>query len=230
MDTRLSRLAARWARTLALAPLLALAGVAAHAQSDTLCGADVTENVAKQLALSLKMPEADQLALQAKLYDQYSYCAQDGLKIPPEDPFFTAARQCSAKVAYVGSLYYEEMPCCGYDPQRRGFMCPVKIKQNFGFGTAPNPGSREYVLHCVDGGAGFVPVGQDHVHLSNSTTAPPWQFAVLANAVDNVQTVEPMNASTRNARSILSWNLKPTSCDYKPIWGDVIEYRIRLNQ
>lgn len=221
----------QWLRALALAPLLALAGLSpAQAQSDTVCGPEVTESVAKQLALNVKLPEADQLALQAKLYDQFQYCAQDGLKIPPDDPFYTAARQCGAKVSYVGSLYYEEMPCCGYDPQRRGFMCPVKIKQNFGFGTAPNPGSREYVLHCVDAGNGFVPVGQDHVHLSNATTAPPWQFAVLAHAVDNVQTVEPMNALTRNARSILSWNLKPTSCDYKPIWGDVIEYRIRLNQ
>ena len=60
-----------------------------------------------------------------------------------------AARQCGAKVSYVGSLYYEEMPCCGYDPQRRAFACPVKIKQNFGFGASPLPGSREYVLHCV---------------------------------------------------------------------------------
>jgi hypothetical protein len=122
------------------------------------------------------------------------------------------------------------MPCCGYDPQRRAFACPVKIKQNFGFGAAPNPGSREYVMHCVSAGNGFMPVGQDHVHLSNSTSPPPWQFGVVTHAVDNVQTVQPMNGSTRTARSILSWNLKPTGCDYKPIWGNVIEYRIRLNQ
>lgn len=223
-------LLSRILRSLALAPLLALAGVTAQAQTTTLCGAEVTEEVAKQLALNAKLSEADQLALQAKLYEQFSYCANDAKNVPPDDNFYVAARQCSAAATYIGSLYYEEMPCCGYDPQRRAFACPVKIKQNFGFGTAPNPGSREYVMHCVNAGNGFMPVGQDHVHLANATSAPPWQFGVITHAVDNVQTVQPMTGATRTARSILSWNLKPTNCDYKPIWGNVIEYRIRLNQ
>jgi hypothetical protein len=39
-----------------------------------------------------------------------------------------------------------------------------------------------------------------------------------------------MNGATRTVRSILSWNLKPTGCDYKPIWGNVIEYRVRTDQ
>ena len=50
---------------------------------------------------------------------------------------------------HLGSLFFEEMSCCGYDPQRRQFACPVKINQPFGFGAAPLPGSREHVLHCV---------------------------------------------------------------------------------
>jgi hypothetical protein len=97
----------------------------------------------------------------------------------------------------------------------------------------PNPGSREYTLHCVADQAGvFLPVGQDNVHLSNAIAGsrPTWQFGVITNAVDNLQNLQPMNGATRTVRSILSWNLKPTGCDYKPIWGNVIEYRVRTDQ
>jgi hypothetical protein len=42
--------------------------------------------------------------------------------------------------------------------------------------------------------------------------------------------VQPMNGAPRRARSILSWNLRPTGCDYRPIWGNVLDYNIRLDQ
>jgi hypothetical protein len=123
------------------------------------------------------------------------------------------------------------MPCVGYDPQRRQFAAPVKIKQNFGFGGAPLPGSREYVLHCVADPAGVLrPVGIDSVHLANSVDLPSWQFAVITNANQNLQLIQPMNGATRRAKSILSWQLPPTSCNYTPIWGNAVNYRIRLDQ
>jgi hypothetical protein len=134
-------------------------------------------------------------------------------------------------VSYAGSLYFEDMACCGYDPQRRTFGCPVRIKQRVGFGAAPNPGSREYVLNCVADATGVMyPVGDDSVHLANSKDYPTWQFAVIASANDNLWLTQPMNGGTRSARSILSWGLRPTDCDYRPIWGNVLEYRIRLDQ
>lgn len=223
----------RWLYKLLAATLLTGTAWAAHAQDTTLCGAEVMADVAKQLAPNNKLSEDESLKLQAELYAKYSFCADDAKNVPPGDPFYTAARQCGATVSYLGSTYYEEMPCCGYDPQKRSFACPVKIKKTFGFGVAPNPGSRQYVLHCVaDGNGIYQPVGQDSVHLADAPAgvSPTWQFAVVAGAVDNLQTLQPMNAVTRSARSILSWNLKPTSCDYKPIWGNVLQYRIRLNQ
>jgi hypothetical protein len=39
-----------------------------------------------------------------------------------------------------------------------------------------------------------------------------------------------MNGATRRARSILSWALPPTNCNYQPIWGNALNYRIRLDQ
>ena len=61
-------------------------------------------------------------------------------------------------------------------------------------------------------------------------TDPTWQFAVITNANENLQTIQPMNNLTRNARSILSWALPPTGCNYTPIWGNALNYRIRLDQ
>ena len=195
------------------------------------CGADVKEQVAEALGAVKDAAEADKLATEADLYAKYAGCAQDA-KLIPNTSFYVAARECSARVSYIGSLYFEEMSCCGYDPQRRTFACPVKIKQPWGFGGAPLPGSREHVLHCVaDGNGTLQPVGHDSVHLANALGGQPtWQFAVVANAIWNLHTVYPMSGATRRARSILSWAFTPTSCDYKPIWGNVLDYPIRLDQ
>jgi hypothetical protein len=207
--------------------------LASLAQTKTYCGPDVKDYVAKTLSAADNQTDEQKLALQADLYAKYKDCAQDAALIPATAPFFVAARECGAKVSQLGSLYYEEMSCCGYDPQRRQFACPVQIKQNFGFGGTPLPGSREYVFHCVQDANGvFVPVGRDSVHLSDAIAGsiPTWQFAVIANANQNLQTVYPMNGRTAVARSILSWGFEPTNCNYQPIWGVALNYRIRLDQ
>jgi hypothetical protein len=203
----------------------------ALAQDQTYCGPEVKEEVAKTLADVEGASEAAQLKVEAELYAKYQTCAKDAAFAP--STFYQAARECGASVSNLGSLYYEEMSCCGYDPQRRQFACPVKIKQTFGFGGAPLPGSREHVLHCVADSSGtLVPVGRDSVHLANAigAQAPTWQFAVVAAANQNLQTVQPMDGQTRRARSILSWALTPTNCNYTPIWGNALNYRIRLDQ
>jgi hypothetical protein len=222
-------------RLLVLSVLLLLLGFAStsQAQSGTVCGPEVKEEVAEVLSGMTDASVSDQLAVQAELYKKYAYCLEDTVIFPLPDSFFIAAEQCGANVSILGSLYYEEMSCCGYDPQRRQFACPVKIKQVFGFGKAPLPGSREYVLHCVaDSNGALVPVGVDSVHLANEMhgNKPTWQFAVIANANSNLETIYPMDGQTRRARSILSWGIQPTSCDFKPIWGNALDYRIRLDQ
>jgi len=229
---RFARICSRFGSLLAL-PLLLGLPLAVHAQSTTACGPEAKEDVAKQLEAMANASVAEQQAMEAELYQKYLPCAGDAKLVLPTDPFFVAARQCGAKVPILGSLFFEEMSCCGYDPQRRQFACPVKIKQRFGFGGAPLPGSREHVLHCVANAAGvLVPVGLGSVHLANEMWGqqPTWQFAVIASAYDNYGLLYPMNGATRRARSILSWAFPPTSCDYQPIWGNALDYRIRLDQ
>lgn len=200
----------------------------ALAQGKTVCGPEVKQQVVNALA---GVEGAEKLALEAELYEKYKGCAQDAAFVP--ESFFEAARECSARVSILGSLFYEDMACCGYDPQRRQFACPVRIKQTFGFGAPPLPGSREHVLHCVKvPGGGFVPVGRDSVHLADEIWGhkPTWQFAVIAAANENLHAVQPMDGQTRYARSILSWEFTPTHCDFKPIWGNALDYYIRLDQ
>jgi len=96
------------------------------------------------------------------------------------------------------------------------------------------PGSREHVLHCVADANGVMqPVALDSVHLANAIAGaggPTWQFAVIANANENLGLVQPMNGATRRAKSILSWGFTPTNCNFTPIWGNALNYRIRLDQ
>lgn len=202
----------------------------ALAQSATVCGPEVKVQVVSALADVEKVADTQKTAVYAQVYEKYKFCAQDAAATP--DTFHAAARQCGASVTQLGSTFYEEMSCAGYDPQRRQFAAPVKIKQPFGFGGAPLPGSREYVLHCVaDANNVLQPVGRDSVHLADAPgQQPSWQFAVIVNASENLQTIYPMSGQTRRARSILSWQLPPTSCEYQPIWGNALNYRIRLDQ
>lgn len=217
---------------------------AAQAQTTTSCTPDIKlkflqemDELEKQYGADqdnkegLPVPAPGKLEAEQIVYKKYQAC---GLNQAPQGPaFFNAVRQCAAAPvpAQTGSTFYEEMSCCGYDPQKREFACPVRIKQNFGFGGSPFPGSREYVLSCVTNAQGvFVPVALDQVHLSNSANAAPWMFAVTANVVANFNTVLPLNQATARARSILSWNAVPRDCNYRPIWGNTVEYRIRRDQ
>ena len=203
----------------------------ALAQTQTVCGPEIKVAVAKALAGVEGAPAALVASTEADLYKKYQYCAEGDAALVPST-FMIAARECGAAVSNLGSLFYEEMPCAGYDPQRRQFAAPVKIKQVFGFGGAPLPGSREFVLHCVADAAGVLqPVGRDSVHLADALAGQPtWQFAVIVNATENLQVIYPMNGATRRARSILSWNFRPPDCNYTPIWGNALNYMIRLDQ
>jgi len=203
----------------------------AHAQTGTVCGPEVKAEVAKALSAVADASDAEKLSLEAELYAKYQFCAQDAQVVAAS--FVAAARECGAAVSNLGSLFYEEMSCAGYDPQRRQFAAPIKIKQTFGFGGAPLPGSREYVLHCVADPNGVLQaVGRDSVHLADAIANqfPTWQFAVITNANENLQTIQPMDNTTRRARSILSWAFPPTNCNFQPIWGNALNYRIRLDQ
>ena len=140
----------------------------AFAQTVSVCGPEVKAEVAKALSAVDGADDDTKARTENELYAKYQYCVQDAAQVPAS--FIAAARECGAAVSNLGSIFFEEMSCAGYDPQRRQFAAPIKIKQTFGYGGAPLPGSREYVLHCVADPAGVLrPVGQDSVHPGSST-------------------------------------------------------------
>lgn len=231
LDTQTHETKGRFTRC-AAALLLSVFSTVASAQDtpsgdyEPVCNDEVKHEIAKILADSptQKKPLSEEaFAFQKEIYAKYAFCAEDAYHQPRVD-----RREFCSPLSAVGNLGYERMPCCGYDPQKRTFACPIRIERSTGFG-APFSGSREYVLTCVDLGAGLEPVALDTVHLSNAVSgAPPWQFAVLAKASPRLSNL-PLNGKTLRARSILSWNLAPTDCNYKAYWGHALDYQIRLD-
>jgi hypothetical protein len=200
------------------------------AQENDICGDKVKAEVAKLLSTDViqKDPTSkDAILYEAKVYEKYSFCLKDAQDIKAL-PIATKETYCGS-LTYLGNTSYEKMRCCGYDPQKKVFGCPVEVLLPWGFGPAPFPGSFENVLTCVDFGFGFEPVANDRVHLADAVSGKPiWNFAVLAKASGKL-TELPLKGQTYSARSILSWGFYPSSCDFKPYWGDVIDYQIRLD-
>jgi len=200
------------------------------ARAQAVCDSKVKEEVAQLLTNPIieKFPGSEKaLAIEAQIYAKYAACAADAVDVSTLAPEETA--EYCGSLSYLGNTSYEKMRCCGYDPQKRLFACPVDVVNPVGFGSAPTPGSYENVLTCVDFGSGYEMAAFDRVHLANATSGSPnWQFAVVASAKGRLEQLA-LSGKTLKARSILSWGLTPTDCYYPPHWGNVIDYQIRLD-
>lgn len=205
------------------------AAQATQAAAQDMCGNEVKQQVVKVLSQYKDQTSAQALEAQQALYKEFAYC----LDYNDHDSKAAARlrdRACG-KIPYVGSLYWEQMPCCGYDPQEKTFACPIEILQNTGYGPAQFPGSYEHVLVCVDYGSGLVPVARDSVHLADniSGTNPIWNFAALPKVYDDKFLSLHWNSNAYRARAILSWSIAPQSCGQPPIWGHAVDFMIRLD-
>lgn len=137
----------------------------------------------------------------------------------------------------TGSVFWEEIDACGYHPQRRELECAVEVKQRFGFsGTPPGtpgwngPGSWEWIIFCVDYGAGLVPVNVSAVHVHDEPWGvnPSWYYGVAV-AADPTLHATLVNGQTLRARAILSWTVLPNSCTFNPPWGNQADFKIKLD-
>jgi hypothetical protein len=137
-------------------------------------------------------------------------------------------------ISNTGSVFYEAITSCGYHPQRKELTCPVEIRQRFGYGGPPAvqpSGSYEYVLFCVSYGPGLVAVNTNgfHVHDELFGVLPNWYFSAVVPANQTLFS-QPLDGSTLRARAILSWALSPgNNCNYRPVWGNQADFRIRLD-
>ncbi|HEX9940525.1 MAG TPA: hypothetical protein VGG03_00800 [Thermoanaerobaculia bacterium] len=135
-------------------------------------------------------------------------------------------------ITNTGSTFYEAIKSCGYHPQREELACTIEIRQRFGFGgqICAAPGSHEFVLFCVDYGAGLVPVNINgfHIHDEAFGVNPNWYFAAVVQSDWRLLSL-PNNGRTLKARAILSWGWPVFSCTAAPTWGNQADFRIRLD-
>lgn len=213
-----------------LAAATLVSSTASAQDTNLVCGEEIKAEIAKALDTPIvqKDPTSKEaISYEAAVYAKYEFCLKDAQDIKSL-PIVASSAYCGT-LAYLGNTTFEKMRCCGYDPQKRLFGCPVEVLLPYGFGGAPYPGSYENVLTCVDFGAGYVPVARDRVHLANAVTkAPVWNFAVIAKATGKLAEAS-LSGQTLWARSILSWGFTPSSCTFRPYWGNVLDYKIRLD-
>jgi hypothetical protein len=140
----------------------------------------------------------------------------------------------------------EELLACGLYPQETRLECIIDIKEQGCYATTVDGfGAFEHVLFCVDWNAdsNFSPaevVGEVSVHIhdeSNSQTGP-WKYAVYRDFtppggprtdLGNTTTTTVSIGPTYHARAILSYDAAPSGCDYVPVWGNVLDFDIRLD-
>ena len=145
----------------------------------------------------------------------------------------TTVNAIGQSIKDTGSTFYEALTSCGYHPQRKELTCPIEIRQPFGFagGPALQPaGSYEYVLFCVNSGAGLVPVNVNGVHVHDEVHGanPNWYLSAVVSADGDLFSV-PLRGQTLRARAILSWAVPPAGCNAIPVWGNQADFRIRLD-
>ncbi len=136
----------------------------------------------------------------------------------------------------TGSIFYEEISSCGYHAQRREGSCSVEVKQRYGFGGVPGVGngSWEWMAFCIWG----LPNNPNAWTLQNVSAVrvfnepfgwlPSWYYTITDQAETRLH-MTPVNGQTYVAKSILSWGLRPNSCNYTPVWGNEAYYRIRVD-
>lgn len=128
---------------------------------------------------------------------------------------------------------YEELLCVGLYPEYNLLEAVIEMKLPKGFhGPLCELGSKEYLAFYIDynDGAGFVSIGapaEVNVHDLSFVNGGHVFYAVRKTFIpkeywkcDKPQIVK--------VRAILSWEVIPTSFNYDPVWGNVIDAWIQI--
>lgn len=169
----------------------------------------------------------------------------------PDEMSQKANGLAAPSLQWDSSRHWEEFTSCGFYPQESRLACGLDIKQQGGYGGPVGAfGSFEYVQFCVDwnnngvfdtsGTWGSIEsVGAATLHMHDDYSgSPPWQYAVYRDItppggprtdMGGATSTTTTNAPSFRARAILSWAFAPKDCNYVPIWGDVVDFQIRLD-
>jgi hypothetical protein len=166
------------------------------------------------------------------LYTKYGNCtASSTAMVAPASGITAITDEANTFVNF--NINWERIESCGYHPQREEADCAIEIRQNGGYGgpICAAGGSHEWVMLCVNFGAGLVPVGtgEVHVHDAPAGAVAPWDFGVVVQGAPRL-TGLLNNGATLPARAILSWAIiPPANCNWAPVWGNWANFRLRLD-
>ncbi len=150
------------------------------------------------------------------------------------------------------STSFEEIKACGFYPQETRLECILDIKGTSGYNGPPTGlASHEFVTFCVDWNCDgsftddeAVGYGMVHMHDEIAGAGPVWQYAVyrdidppgslsqkclMRTNVGGNPVLTTTRTTTIKARAILSWFQPVTSCNSVPFWGNVVDFRLRLD-
>lgn len=149
--------------------------------------------------------------------------------------------QPGQNAAVSGSVFYERITACGFYPQETRLMCIIDINQPSGYGGPIETfGSTEHVYFCVDWNGNGVfdvteSVGQGSVVMHDGAAKTNYAVYRDINIPGGFRTsgqgtaTTTTNAPILRAQATLSWVMPPTGCNFSPIWGNVFNFRIRLD-
>ncbi|WP_158658143.1 hypothetical protein [Agarilytica rhodophyticola] len=146
------------------------------------------------------------------------------------------SKQAKIFINNTGSVFYEAIDSCGYHPQRRESTCSIEVRQRFGFGGTPasGPGSFEWMAFCVYNLPSnpnrwtLANISAVHVHDEAFGAQPNWYYTITDQAETRLHST-PVDGRTYIAKNILSWGIRPRSCNFNPVWGNEAYYRIKLD-
>ncbi len=126
---------------------------------------------------------------------------------------------------------YESLSNVTYDPLFQQLRAAITMKQPNGYSdNALNNGSEEFVRFYVsyDGGLRWLDQGMRLVNVFDAQTLRPRTLDVTQQIIP-LDELCPTGVLPR-VRAILSWNAPPPTLasDWKPVWGNVVECSIRM--
>ena len=128
-----------------------------------------------------------------------------------------------------GNTEFEQLTCAGYNPQTRTLEAVIEIKLSSGFsGSLCTAGSHEYVSFFAYYGGVWNSLGTAQANVHDLTSVAPGKPVYYAVAkLSNVTSEMCEKLVSAPLRAILSWESVPTSENYVPVWGNVINTHIQ---